>query len=62
MDDINLTEINFKDPLFLQRGLTEHNVLEYFSLSPFYDKSCINEQINMQARFNHLEAHLIDRT
>lgn len=31
--------------------LTDHSVLDYFSLSQFYDRTCINEQFRMQTRF-----------
>ncbi|KAJ3202986.1 Mediator of RNA polymerase II transcription subunit 6 [Entophlyctis luteolus] len=48
--------VSFKDTVYLEtRGLSHHNALEYFQQCPqFYDKSCINEQIQMQARFNSL--------
>lgn len=59
----DLTSVSFKDTNFLQMcGLFDYNVLEYFSLSQFYDKSCLNEQIKMQARFNELQVHALDRT
>ncbi|KAJ3072425.1 Mediator of RNA polymerase II transcription subunit 6, partial [Quaeritorhiza haematococci] len=58
----DLTHVSFKDTNFLQMfGLWEHNVLDYFALSQFYDKSSLNEQIKMQARFNELQANMLDR-
>nr|KAJ3419306.1 Mediator of RNA polymerase II transcription subunit 6 [Polyrhizophydium stewartii] len=42
-------------------GLHEFNVLDYFAMSQFYDNSCLNEQVKMQARFNALEAAQLDR-
>ncbi|KAI8805282.1 MED6 mediator sub complex component-domain-containing protein [Cladochytrium replicatum] len=60
--DESLTEVSFKDTNFLKfYGLHEANVIDYFALSQFYDKSCLNEQIRMQARFNELQAHQLDR-
>lgn len=41
--------ISFIDPIWLQQwGLGPENVLDYFALSPFYDKACNNEQCRMQ--------------
>jgi mediator of RNA polymerase II transcription subunit 6 len=58
-----LTEICFKDTVFLQNfGLSQFNVLDYFALSQFYDSSCINEQLKMQARFNQLQQGQLDPT
>ena len=48
-------ETSFKDVGWLQAfGLCPENVLDYFATSPFYDPSCLNEVIKMQARFNQL--------
>ena len=48
------TQVCFKDTGFLMaRGLTQENVLEYLSLSQFYDPSCLNEQLRMQGRFSN---------
>ncbi|CAM9144573.1 unnamed protein product [Laminaria digitata] len=41
--------ISFIDPVWLQQwGLGPENALDYFALSPFYDKACNNEQCRMQ--------------
>lgn len=41
--------VSFIDPVWLQQwGLGPENALDYFALSPFYDKSCNNEQCRMQ--------------
>ncbi|KAI8905143.1 MED6 mediator sub complex component-domain-containing protein [Gorgonomyces haynaldii] len=54
-------EVSFKDTIFLQQfGLSEYNCLDYFALSQFYDPSCINEQLKMQARFNELNVQMLD--
>lgn len=46
-------QVCFKDTAFLvARGLSPENVLEYLALSQFYDHSCLNEQLRMQARFS----------
>lgn len=40
---------SFIDPVWLQQwGLGPENALDYFALSPFYDKACNNEQCRMQ--------------
>ncbi|KND04822.1 uncharacterized protein SPPG_00525 [Spizellomyces punctatus DAOM BR117] len=62
MEDQDLTQISWRDPAFLQHfGLGEHNVMDYFALSEFYDKSSINEQLRMQARFNELQTSQLDK-
>jgi len=41
--------LSFIDTIFLQHfGLFKENALDYFSLSPFYDKQCSNEVCKMQ--------------
>ncbi|KAJ3125818.1 hypothetical protein HK098_008206 [Nowakowskiella sp. JEL0407] len=60
MAEEDLTGVCFKDTTFLQHNfLDQSNVITYFSLSQFYDRSCINEQILMQARFQ-AERGLLD--
>ncbi|KAI8841331.1 MED6 mediator sub complex component-domain-containing protein [Chytridium lagenaria] len=63
MSEEDLTQVCFKDATFLQMyGLNEHNVLNYFAMSPqFYDKTSINERLEMQTRFNQLQASEMDR-
>ncbi|KAJ3258257.1 hypothetical protein HK103_003738 [Boothiomyces macroporosus] len=61
--DEELTSVSFKDTAFLQAfGLHELNIIEYFSKSQFYDVSCIDEQLKMQARFNDLQVTQLDHT
>ncbi|KAJ3005356.1 hypothetical protein HKX48_000729 [Thoreauomyces humboldtii] len=49
--DEDLTHVSWKDTAFIQMyGLNEHTIMDYFSLSQFYDKSSLNEQISMQTR------------
>lgn len=38
-------------PSYKAYGLDENNVLDYFSLSQFYDRSCNNQVIRMQWQF-----------
>lgn len=41
----NLAHTSWRDDLWLQAyGLNQITVLDYFSLSPFYDRTCSNEQ------------------
>lgn len=49
----NLEHVCFRDVSWLQinGGLRAEMVLEYFSLSQFYDRTCNNEVLKMQARF-----------
>ncbi|KAH6582747.1 hypothetical protein BASA61_008377 [Batrachochytrium salamandrivorans] len=61
MSEEDLTSVSFKDTAFLQVfGLNEHNALDYFAMSQFYDKSCLNEQLKMQVRHNDLQAQQLD--
>ncbi|KAJ3160934.1 hypothetical protein HDU86_008296 [Geranomyces michiganensis] len=61
-DDTDLTQVSWKDTAFIQQhGLNEHSIMHYFALSQFYDRSSLNEQIAMQARFNQLEAASLDK-
>ncbi|CAI5758263.1 unnamed protein product [Candida verbasci] len=54
-DDIMYDEIQWKSPEFIQaRGLNTSNVLEYFSLSPFYDRTSNNQVLTMQFQFQQI--------
>lgn len=47
-----MEEICFVDPYWLaQNVLSRSNALEYFSSSPFYEKTCNNEVLKMQSKF-----------
>lgn len=51
-----LDEIQWKSPEFIQeRGLHTSNVLEYFSLSPFYDRTSNNQVLMMQFQFQQVQ-------
>jgi len=46
----------FYDQNFLAHSqLTQENIIGYFSLSPFYDKSSLNEILKMQSQFANIE-------
>lgn len=52
MDYGSLDEIQWKSPEFIQQnGLYTDNVLTYFSLSPFYDKTSNNQVLLMQLQY-----------
>lgn len=52
----NLENICFRDQAFINAyPLTEHNILDYFSGSQFYDASCMNEVLKMQTKYTNLE-------
>ena len=54
-----LAHVCFRDVTWLQHFLlTESTVLEYFSLCQFYDRTCNNEVLKMQARYTENEAIL----
>jgi len=53
-DDVQF--MSFKDSGWLQtRQLNRQSVLEYFSTSQFYDRSCDHEVLQMQTRFTGVE-------
>lgn len=54
-----LDEIQWKSPEFIQeRGLHTANVLEYFALSPFYDRTSNNQVLMMQFQFQQIQIPL----
>lgn len=56
--DEDRSGICFRDDAFLQHyALANENVLDYFALSPFYERSCNNELCKMQ-RMDY--SHLLD--
>ncbi|BFI41914.1 mediator of RNA polymerase II transcription subunit 6 [Marchantia polymorpha subsp. ruderalis] len=45
----DMTNISFRDQLWLNQFPLDRNlVFDYFSLSPFYDRACSNEQLRMR--------------
>lgn len=54
-----LDEVLWRAPEWIQMfGLRTDNVLEYFSQSPFYDRSSNNQVLKMQSQFNeNLHGH-----
>jgi len=56
LTDQELTTVCFRDPQWLSLNpLVMENVIEYFSYSQFYDKTCNNENIKMQSRHNQFD-------
>ncbi|KAK9476993.1 MED6 mediator subfamily complex component-domain-containing protein [Lipomyces japonicus] len=50
---VALDELQWRAPEWIQMfGLRTDNVLEYFSQSPFYDRSSNNQVLKMQSQFN----------
>lgn len=59
MESADLSNTSFKDVIWLQRfPLSKVSVLDYFSLSPFYDRSCNNEVLKMQTKFTNVATSL----
>lgn len=53
MENVELDEVQWRSPEWVQAfGLRTDNVLDYFSLSPFYDRSSNNQVLKMQSNFN----------
>ena len=55
--EIDLSSIYWRAPEFLEyygNNLNENLIMDYFSLSPFYDKQCNNELIKMQNITNNV--------
>lgn len=53
MENVELDEVQWRSPEWIQfNGLRTDNVLEYFALSPFYDRSSNNQVLKMQTNFN----------
>lgn len=49
-------KIVFYEPLFLQNNpLNPETVMDYFSMSPFYDRESINEILKMQSTFTKID-------
>lgn len=56
-----LAHVCFKDVAWLQHfPLTDDSVLDYFAMSQFYERTCNNEVLKMQARFTD-NAALLDQ-
>ncbi|ORD94783.1 MED6 [Enterospora canceri] len=54
----NEMKLFFFEPLFLQNNqLNNETVLDYFSISPFYDKESLNEIIRMQSQHTKINMH-----
>lgn len=53
MENVELDEVQWRSPEWVQAfGLRTDNVLDYFAMSPFYDRSSNNQVLKMQTSFN----------
>lgn len=58
-----MTSISFRDQLWLSAYPLDRNlVFDYFALSPFYDRTCNNEQLRMEAIHPLDMTHLSKKT
>ncbi|ODQ81414.1 hypothetical protein BABINDRAFT_57719 [Babjeviella inositovora NRRL Y-12698] len=62
-DNTPLDELQWRSPEWIQAfGLRTDNILEYFSQSPFYDRTSNNQVLKMQSQFNENLGSLNDVT
>lgn len=61
-DNTPLDELQWKSPEWIQAfGLRTDNVLEYFSQSPFFDRTSNNQVVKMQSQFNeNIQLHSLN--
>ncbi|CCH43948.1 Mediator of RNA polymerase II transcription subunit 6 [Wickerhamomyces ciferrii] len=61
-DSTPLDELQWKSPEWIQAfGLRTDNVLEYFSQSPFFDRTSNNQVVKMQSQFNeNIQLHSLN--
>lgn len=61
--EVELDEVQWRAPEFVRAmGLRTDNVLDYFALSPFFDRSSNNQVLKMQSNYNELQMqNLSDR-
>ena len=45
----------FDQNFITQKPLTPQNIIEYFSISQFYDRTCLNEILKMQSQFANID-------
>ncbi|PVU96164.1 hypothetical protein BB559_002481 [Furculomyces boomerangus] len=61
-NDLMGIEWHFSEWIVQAGGLSHFNVMEYFSLSPFWDPTSNNAVLSMQTKFNALQNENIDLT
>ncbi|KAJ1674196.1 Mediator of RNA polymerase II transcription subunit 6, partial [Spiromyces aspiralis] len=59
-EDKTTIEWHFAEWIAANQGLRKENVLEYFSLSPFWDPNSNNAVVRMQTQFNELQREDMD--